>query len=305
MTILHDRAAGCLLGLACGDALGGAVEFRSRNDLDRSYPDGIREILGGGPHRLAIGEYTDDTQMALAIGLACTAEGIDLDAVAANFVTWFQSSPKDIGLATSRALGLIASGVPWQEAGELLQAANRDGVAGNGSVMRCAPLALLFYLDPEQLRWSSIEISRMTHADARATWGAVALNQGIAHLLAGGTPATLIASAIRDVPEARVVDAIVSAPDMDRAQVRSGGYVLDTLNAAFWSLLTTDSAEGSIARSVALGSDADTTGAVTGALAGAAYGESNLPARWLAVLHGRDHIAKLARNLVDWATDEA
>lgn len=133
----------------------------------------------------------------------------------------------------------------------------------------------------------------------------MALNQAIAYLLAGGTPANLIDSAIRGVPEWRVVDAIETARDMDRGRVRSGGYVLDTLNAAFWSLLTTVSAEDAIARAVALGSDADTTGAVTGALAGAVYGEFNLPARWLTVLYDRDRIATLARKLVDWAAADA
>lgn len=300
MTGLHDRAAGCLLGLACGDALGGAVEFRDRADLDRSFPHGVREILGGGPHRLERGEYTDDTSLALAIARACTADGIDLDAVAANFVAWLRSNPKDIGIATAQALRLIDRNVPWREAGERLQAASANGVAGNGSVMRCAPLALRFRTDRQQLTWSSIETSRMTHADPRATWGSVALNQGIAHLLGGGDPSSVVAAAIHDIDEERVVDAIVRSPGLTRDEVESGGYVLDTLNAAFWSLLTTDTAEDAIVRAVALGSDADTTGAVAGALAGAFYGETGLPARWLQVLHDVDVIRALAVQLSDW-----
>ncbi len=92
--------------------MGGAVEFRDRADLDRSYPDGIRDILGGGPHQLERGEYTDDTALALAIARACTEEGIDLDTVAANFVAWYHTGSKDIGIATSQALDLIGRGVP-------------------------------------------------------------------------------------------------------------------------------------------------------------------------------------------------
>jgi len=88
MTDRYDRAIRCLLGLACGDAMGGAVEFRDRADLYRSYPDGIRDIFGGGPHQLERGEHTDDTAMAPAIARACTEEGIDLHTVAANFVAW-------------------------------------------------------------------------------------------------------------------------------------------------------------------------------------------------------------------------
>jgi len=297
---LEDRAVGCLLGLACGDALGGAVEFRDRADLDRSFPAGVRDITGGGPHRLETGEYTDDTGMALAIARACTAGGIDLDAVAANFVTWYRSGPKDIGIATTQALELISQGVPWQEAGERLQRNSRQGVAGNGTVMRCAPLALRFRSDRERLRWSSIETSRMTHADPRATWGAVALNQGIDHLLDGGDRSGLVDAAVNGIADERVTDAIVRAPGMMRNDVVSGGYVLDTLNAAFWSLLTTESAEEAIVRAVALGSDADTTGAVTGALAGTLYGASTLPARWLDVLHDVADIRALAIQLVGW-----
>jgi ADP-ribosyl-[dinitrogen reductase] hydrolase len=297
-----DRATGCLLGLACADALGGAVEFVSRERLDALYPGGIREIMGGGPHRLEIGEYTDDTQMALAIGRACTADGVDLDAVVANFVGWYRSGPKDIGIATANALQLIASGTPWTEAGERLQAASADGVAGNGTVMRCAPLALRFHRVPGRLRDASIETARMTHADPRATWGAVALNQGIVHLLDGGSRENVIDAATREIPEPRVVDAIVRAPAMRRDDVRSGGYVLDTLNAAFWCLLTTRSAEDAIVQAVALGADTDTSGAVTGALAGGLYGEAALPERWLNVLHDRDEIRELAMQLTVWGS---
>ncbi len=300
MTGLQDRATGCLLGLACGDALGGAVEFRDRSDLDRMYPEGIRDILGGGPHQLARGEYTDDTAMALALARGCNGAGIDLDLVAANFVAWFRSEPKDIGIATAQALRSIDQGVPWQEAGERLQHNSETGVAGNGTVMRCAPLALRFRSDRERLRWSSIETSRMTHADPRAVWGAVALNQGIVHLLDGGDRLGLVEAAVQDIADRRVVDAIIRAPGMIRDHVMSGGYVLDTLNAAFWSVLSTHSAEEAIGRAVALGSDADTTGAVTGALAGSLYGASALPRRWLAVLHNVEEIRALATQLIAW-----
>ncbi len=300
MTELQDRAAGCLLGLACGDALGGAVEFRGRDDLDRSFPHGIQDILGGGPHGLDKGEYTDDTEMALAIARGCNEDGIDLDQVAANFVEWYRSGPKDIGIATSRALSMIDHGVPWQEAGERLQRDSIEGVAGNGAVMRCAPLALRFRSDPDRLRWSSIETSRITHADPRATWGAVALNQGVVHLLDTGRRDGLVEAAVRDITEVRFVEAIVRAPGLARDDVSSGGYVLDTLSAAFWSLLTTDTAEAAIVCAVALGSDTDTTGAVAGALAGALYGASTLPARWLEVLHNAAEIRQLAIQLITW-----
>lgn len=149
---LADRAAGCLLGLACGDALGGAVGFSTRVDLARDFPGGVREITGGGPHGLEPGEITDDTHMALAIARACTADGIDLDEVVQNFLGWYRAHPKDIGIATSQALSLLDGGIPWPEAGERLQRESAGGVAGNGSVMRCAPIAIRFHSDPATAR---------------------------------------------------------------------------------------------------------------------------------------------------------
>lgn len=142
----------------------------------------------------------------------------------------------------------------------------------------------------------------MTHVDPRAVWGAVAINQGISHLLPGNGSQGLIEAAVHDFQDGRVVEAITRAPGIKRNDVVSGGYVLDTLNAAFWSLLTTDSAEDAIVHAVSLGSDADTTGAFTGALAGALYGASTLPAHWLDALHNAAEIRELEVRLVGWDT---
>jgi len=297
----ESRAIGCLVGLGCGDALGGAVEFRSRHDLDRSFPGGVREITGGGPHRLEPGEVTDDTQMALAIARACTAGGIDLDMIASNFVEWYRSGPKDIGIATGNALALISQGVPWQEAGERLQHESVRGVAGNGTVMRCPPLALRFRNDRQQLVQASLETARMTHADPRATWGAVALNQAIVHLLDGEDPAGVLGAAVKDIPEPSVSKAILSVTGMARDDLRSGGYVLDTLTASFWCLLNRSGPEEAIVAAVGLGDDADTTGAVTGALAGAAHGVEAIPERWRRRLLVHDELDHLARQLITWS----
>lgn len=295
-----DRAEGCFLGLACGDALGGAVEFETREDIARLFPGGVREITGGGPHHLERGEITDDTHMAIAIARGCTADGIDLERVVGNFLEWYRSGPKDIGIATSRALALIQSGVPWTEAAERLQRESPGGVAGNGTVMRCAPLAIRFRSDRRRLVQASIDTARITHADPRATWGAVALNQAIVHLLDGGTIADVPDAAVDGIGERRVVDAITQMSTLAHDELTSGGYVLDTLTSSSWCLLNRPSAEEAIVTAVTLGADADTTGPVTGALAGAAWGASALPRRWLDVLQVRDEVRELARTLMEW-----
>jgi ADP-ribosyl-[dinitrogen reductase] hydrolase len=305
VTSLRERYEGTLLGLASADALGGAVEFMPRSAIRRDHPNGVREITGGGPHGLRVGEVTDDTAMALAIARACTPEGIDLDQVAANFLAWYRSDPKDIGITTSRALSKLDAGVPWREVGERMLAQTPRKLAGNGSVMRCAPIALRFRHDREALREVSVDISRMTHPDPMATWGSVALNQGIAHLLNGGELVDVVEAAVADVDNAEVVETIRGAAGLDDDAVRSGGFVLETLGAAFWTIAHRDSAEEAIVTAVSLGDDTDTTGAVTGALVGARYGVRALPERWLAVLEPRDELVELAGKLLSWSEADA
>ncbi|MGH2562303.1 MAG: ADP-ribosylglycohydrolase family protein [Thermomicrobiales bacterium] len=298
---LADRYRGCLLGLACADALGGPVEFLSRAEIARLHPNGPREFTGGGWLHLAPGEITDDTQMTLALARSLADGGpLDMADIAARFVAWADSKPKDIGSTTRGALDLLAQGVPWDEAGERIQqAALPRGAAANGSVMRCAPIALRFRGDLPGLVQASIATSRVTHADPRCTWGTVAVNQAIAYLLDGGSIRDAIAAAVVDVPETRVVEAVYTASRRGRDEIRSGGFVLDTIVAAFWSLSSNDSFEETVVASVALGDDADTTGAVAGALAGAHYGASAIPTRWLELLQPRVELVALADRLFD------
>lgn len=305
MASLRERYVGSMLGLACGDALGGAVEFSPRAAIERSHPGGVLEITGGGPHALRTGEVTDDTAMAMAIARACTSDGMDLEQVVDNFLTWYGSNPKDIGITTSRALAKLDAGVPWREIGERMMAETPGKLAGNGSVMRCAPVALRFRHDPERLRAISLDTARMTHPDPRATWGSVALNQAIACLLDGGGLDKARKAAIAGIDNDDVVDAITTAVDREYADVRSGGFVLETLGAAFWSMAHSDSAEEAIVTAVSMGDDTDTTGAVTGALAGAHYGVGSLPDRWLAVLEPREELTDLADRLFEWSQTDA
>lgn len=305
MTTLESRYAGALVGAACGDALGATLEFEDRASARRRYPDGLRDIVGGGPFGVAPGETTDDTAMMLGIARACGPEGIDMEAVAANFVAWMASGPKDIGTATREALRRLRGGARWDEAGEAMQAESRVGVAGNGSVMRVAPVALRFRSSPERMIRAAIDTSRITHADPRATWGCVAVCQGIVHLLDGGDIADVLDAAARDIPHPEVVEAVRSAAQRGEDAVDSGGYVLATVNAAFWCLLHGVDAEDIVVRAVMLGHDADTTAIVAAALAGAAYGLEAIPERWREVVHHRDELAGLAARLLAWDRADA
>lgn len=297
---MRSRYEGTMLGAACGDALGATLEFQSRGVIASQYPDGFRDIIGGGWLGLAPGETTDDTAMMLAIARACTPAGIDLDQVAANFVAWMRTGPKDIGNQTRQALSLLASGLRWDEAGERLQRESERGVAGNGSVMRCAPVALRFRSDRRRMVRLALDTSRITHADPRATWGTVAICQAIAHLLDGGAIGSVPDAASAGVPNGDVVSAITAARTLPYEDVRSGGFVLETITAALWSLLHEDSAEEVVVRAAMMGDDADTTAIVAGALAGAAYGVEAIPERWRVVVHGRSELEALAAQLLAW-----
>jgi ADP-ribosyl-[dinitrogen reductase] hydrolase len=303
---LLDRFTGCLLALACGDALGGPVEFDSRESIERRYPDGLRDFIGGGWQHLRPGEITDDTTMALDLARSLTATGsLDLEDMAGRWVAWNQNGPKDVGLTTKMALDFIAAGDPWHRAGErTVEVRGADSSAGNGSVMRCAPVALRYRNNKEQLVQASIDTARITHAEPRAIWGAVAINQAIAHLLEGHSRETGIEAAVNGIENKTVVDAIRSASTLHRDQVPSGGYVISTVTAAFWSLFTFDTLEEVLIGAVALGEDTDTTAAVAGALAGAHFGAGAIPNRWLELLEPRKDLEQLAAELLELSMND-
>jgi ADP-ribosyl-[dinitrogen reductase] hydrolase len=300
MVDLQDRYRGVLLGLACGDALGGPIEFMSREDIAAQYPGGLREFIGGGWLSLEPGEITDDTQMTLALANSLAEHpSLKMDDLVARFLAWSAGKPKDIGLTTRAALNALEAGASWEVAGTKVAGFASGSAAGNGSVMRCAPVALRFRTDPARLVSATRDSARVTHADPRCQWAAVAVNQGIAHLLNGGKIDQVIEAAAAGIEEKETLSALRKAQELKREQVRSGGFVLDTMQAAYWSLLQTESFEEAAVLAVNLGGDTDTTGAVTGALAGAAYGESAIPARWLDRVQHRAKLTELADRLLE------
>jgi ADP-ribosyl-[dinitrogen reductase] hydrolase len=297
---LRDRYAGTLLGLACGDALGGPVEFLKADAIAARFPTGVTEFIGGGWLNLAPGEVTDDTQQALILAESLTASGLDLDRLGARLVAWFRSNPKDIGNTTRIALEALAAGRAPLDAGAIaLAARGEQAAAANGAVMRCAPVALRFRREPDRLIRASLDSARVTHAEERAAWGTVAINQAIVHLLQGGAIADVPAAAVVGIPNNEVRRATLDAARRQRTAVRAGGFVLETIGAAFWSLLNASTAREAIEMAVALGDDADSTGAVTGALAGAAHGASALPQTWVETVQFRDRLVSEAMRLLD------
>jgi ADP-ribosyl-[dinitrogen reductase] hydrolase len=300
---IGDRYRGVMLGLACGDALGGPVEFMSRTAIVNAYPNGVTEFVGGGWLHLAPGEVTDDTQQALILARALTADGLNMDQFAAGLMEWYHRRPKDIGNTTRAALAALAAGTPPLEAGEVAVAERGvRSTASNGGVMRCAPVALRFRNDPDRLVTASRDSARVTHAEERAVLATVAVNQGIAHLLNGGSVADAPAAAVAGIDHEGIRQRVLGGGTRKREDLKAGGFVLETIESAFWALVTGSDARDVIERGVALGEDADSTGAVAGAMAGAAYGASALPTSWTSSVQFADDLVAEADRILALAS---
>jgi ADP-ribosyl-[dinitrogen reductase] hydrolase len=300
---LTDRLRGAVWGHALGDALGVPVEGWSRTRLRRSP---VRDLTGGGSHAQPSGFWSDDTSLMLAL-LEAMDPAPDLDRTARNFVAWLARGrftpggyPFGVGRTTHQAVSRLAAGVEPTRAGGTGEWSN-----GNGSLMRILPLAFLGDLDDNELLELTHRVSCLTHAHPRSQMACGLFVLLARRIVDGLDPAPAYREAARagqryyDVPPFR--DELAhharflggDLPGLAESEIFSGGYVVETLEAAVWCLLTTGGFEEAVLRAVNLGGDTDTTGAVTGGLAGAAGGLKAVPRRWLAGLARRDLIEGL------------
>jgi ADP-ribosyl-[dinitrogen reductase] hydrolase len=277
---VQNRARGCAVGAAAGDALGMPLEFGPRRPADHL----VREMQAG---RIPAGTFTDDTEMALALADSLLAYcPLDPTDLALRFVAWHQAGPDDVGIHTGSVLARIGGGEPWEQAVAGVQRGHPDS-AGNGSAMRCWPVALAHREDLDRLLADSRLQSRVTHPHEECVAGSCFVNAAIYYLLRGTPAVQAVAQAMQvaDVPEP-LRATIEAALERRREELKNSGWVRHTLESAVWGLLTTDSFEEAVIQVVNLGNDADTAGTVVGALAGAAYGLAAIPARWRDVLRG-------------------
>jgi ADP-ribosyl-[dinitrogen reductase] hydrolase len=278
--MMRERARGCAVGAAVGDALGMPLEFGSRRTPDRM----VREMRSG---RLPAGTFTDDTEMALALAESLLAhEPLDPADLAERFVAWYEAGPEDIGYQTRLVLHEISRGAEWDQACRVIYRAYPDS-AGNGSVMRCWPVALAEWEDLDRLLDDSRRQSEVTHRHPECLAACAFVNTVIYELLRGVACAEAVDHALDavEMPEPLRL-AIRSAPDKVREQLPSSGWVRHTVESAVWGLLTTGAFEEVIVQVANLGGDADSAAAVAGALAGAAYGLEAIPPEWRESLRG-------------------
>jgi ADP-ribosyl-[dinitrogen reductase] hydrolase len=245
----------------------------------------VREMTDS---RLPAGSFTDDTEMALALAESLEAHRrFDPGDVAQRFIAWARTNPPDIGIHTGQVLTRIAAGEPWEKAAEAVQA-DKPNSAGNGSVMRCWPVALADWNHVEALIADSMQQSRVTHAHPDCLAACVLVNIMIYHLLRGVPPGAALSIGLESVSiSTPFQEMITAAPQQARENLPNSGWVCHTVESAVWGLLTTSGFEDAVVQVVNLGNDADTAGAVVGALAGACYGLKSIPMSWRQGLRGQ------------------
>ncbi len=305
--ITADRYRGSLTGLAVGDALGAAVEFQPPGTFKP-----LTDITGGGPFDLAPGQWTDDTSMALCLAesLIETREFHPRDQLT-RYLRWYRTgylsstgSCFDIGVTVSLALRL------FEQTGADFCGSTDPRTAGNGSLMRLAPVPLFFAARPwEAIEWSG-ESSRTTHAaqvavDACRYFGALLVGavKGVSKDELLGELYSPVGGYWQTHPLCPEIDVIArgSFKVKDPPEIIGSGYVAQSIEAALWAFHTTESFADGCLRAANLGDDADTTAAVYGQLAGAYYGIESIPAEWRRKLAKSSVIEGLAQSLYEIA----
>ena len=305
MPTTHDRYRGALLGLAAGDALGTTLEFKPPGTF---IP--IDDMIGGGPFGLMPGQWTDDTSMAL-----CLAESLiecgEFDPVdqLSRYVRWKRTGHHsstgrcfDVGGTVRAALARFERhSEPWSGSTD-------EYSAGNGSIMRLAPVPLFFAPDPEAAIARAADSSRTTHGAREAVDGCRYLAALIVGALQGRSKEDLTSPLFTPVPDlwareplAPKIHAVASGSFLAREPpaIRGSGYVVSSLEAALWAFAKSTSFEHGALLAVNLGDDADTTGAVYGQIAGAYYGVEDIPERWRRRLARLDTLENCATRLMN------
>jgi len=304
---LIEKFEGCLVGLAVGDALGAPLEFLSRDQVQIRHGT-VTEMIGGGWLDVRAGETTDDTAMAMALAESLVANrGFEPQDVLERYLAWYRKGPKDIGSTVRAALRWVDNGGEWREAARRAAEVAREGSAGNGAMMRCAPLALLHFQDSEALIRDVAADARLTHDDARAGAGSAALAVAIALALVEKDRRQILEKAYEILEKhSRYVPNLL--PDVATRKIehlRPETYVVDTLEVSLWHFLHAKSFEECLVQTVNMGGDADTIGACAGAVAGAYWGIGAIPARWTRPIQERSNLRALACDLHAIATGGA
>ncbi|GGB80618.1 ADP-ribosylglycohydrolase [Marinobacterium zhoushanense] len=299
MDIEQDRLRGMLVGLAVGDALGAPVEFMKPGSFEP-----VSDMRPGGPHRLPAGYWTDDTSMALCSGVSLYLRGgFDPQDHMQRFLRWYREGYLsstgrcfDIGIRTRQALAR------FENDGELFAGKESFDSAGNGALMRLAPLLIYYHRASEQAERLAVEHCRLTHGDLRCLEANRLLARLVRMLGEGRDKEEVFASLAHDSGDIqhRELRQLAEGSFLQREppQIRGRGYVVSALEAAMWAFGKSDTFSEGALLAVNLGEDSDTTGAIYGQIAGTFYGYHAIPPQWRATLYQHEAIVALADHLM-------
>jgi len=284
-----NKLKGALFGFAIGDALGGTTEFLTKEEINQKYGK-LEKIIGGGVWDLEKGETTDDTAMTLAV-----AKGIienpnnPLPAIGENFLAWYRSNPKDIGIIIRTVLELYKE--DWYETAKRAHEDYLDGLsAGNGSLMRCLPVALA-YPCLERMEKVTRQQSAMTHYDKVAAEACLIYNRIAFKILHGIDLKVSIAEEVKGtIYESSLYGKKpICLPD---------GYVVHTMQWVLYWLLTSETFLDVVIGAANEGEDSDTIAAIAGGLAGLSCGYERLPKEYCEVLLVKEELEAVADGLM-------
>lgn len=289
---LLARYRGAMLGLACGDAVGTTVEFLPR---DRFRP--LTDMVGHGKFKLKPGEWTDDTSMAICLTRSLIEkQGFDPTDQMDRYINWVNTGspgPKahPIGIGQT----IMSSLCRYKETGNPFAGVTDSRSAGNGALMRLAPIVLAYYPNVSNIQKYSRLSTLTTHAADECITTSAFLAEAITLMLSGSNK--------KDIQSICAEwDDIHLLPEN---QIKGIGYAPESLKAAIWSFINTDTFENAILTAANLGDDADTTAAICGQIAGAYYGVNEIPSHWLDRLFMGDKIFTLADQLYEFKSTDA
>lgn len=291
-----NRARGSMLGLACGDAVGTTVEFMPRGTFTP-----LTDIVGGGPFKLEPGQWTDDTSMALCLASSLVEFGFDQHDQISRYLRWheegYMSSTGrcfDIGNATYDAL------MAFKHTHEALAGSSDPHCAGNGSLMRLAPIPIHYLDTPEFALDLCVEQSRTTHQAPECLMACRLLGEVLIRALQGKSKQEVLSPSEQILPLSDGLYSIAKGEYKAKRieQIHGTGYVVQSLEAALYCFWSTNSFKDCVLMATNLGDDADTTAAIVGQIAGSYYGETGIPVEWLERLTMSQEIGQLAEQLV-------
>lgn len=270
-----NRLQSAVYGIAIGDALGLPVQFMPRD----SYPE-VTEMIQNEKLPWPAGTWSDDTSLTLAtVDSLLTCEGVDIPDMRARFMDWMDNGAYtqdgeafDQGFTTVHAL---THG----------RGCTNEQSNGNGSLMRILPLAFVKNLSDEQIA----QVSGITHAHPLSVEACTVYVHAAQLILDGFSLTEALETASLS---SEIFSYLVDISSRKRNEIRSTGYVKDSLEASFWCLLTTDNFRDALIRAVNLGDDTDTIGAITGGMAGLAYGMESVPDSWMNALRKKEIIER-------------